>query len=57
MMTKVGEQMRRAALAMSRADLIDTCLRWIEQLSVIPAPAQVNRLACIKIRIDVRRDR
>jgi hypothetical protein len=57
MMIKAAEQMWRAALAMSRIDLSNKFLDWIEQLGGVLAPAQVNRPACIKIRIDARRNR
>jgi hypothetical protein len=54
MMTKAAEQIRRAALATSSRYLIDKFLDWIEQLSIVMAPAQVNRLACIEARTKAR---
>jgi hypothetical protein len=57
MMIKAAEQMRRAALAMSRSDLIDKFQDWVEHLSDLLAPVHVKRLTCIEVRIDARRRR
>jgi hypothetical protein len=54
MMTRAAEQIRRAVLAMSPRYLIDRFLNWTEQLSIMMAPAQVNRLACIEARTKAR---